>query len=97
MPLTYEESAQLMTDPQFRGRVKVACLKYADYLITSTGVLPGGQALKRWGQSVFQSPDSAAMQVQPVVVMDGSVQQYGADINDLNLQSAVETVVAKIT
>lgn len=94
--LTYEQSGQLMDDGLFRVRVKVACLKYADYVINSRGVAPGGQALLRWAQNAFAAPDGAAQQVTPPLVMDANVQQYGADITDENLQSAVEAAVTKM-
>lgn len=93
--LTYQESAQLMGDLVFRGRVKVACLKFANSVL-SRGPLPGGNTLTKWAQNVFQQPDAVAMQVQPPTVMDIAVQEAGADIDDESLQGAVETTVNKM-
>jgi hypothetical protein len=93
--MTFEESAALMNDPQFRGRIKVACLKYADYVVTSN--LPGtGMSLRRWADQTFTAPDVSAQQVQAAVVMDAAVQSTGPSIADPALQSAVETVVKKM-
>lgn len=96
MPMSYEDSAKLMTDLPFRGRCKVAVLKYADSIVSGGRPLVGGNALVKWAQQVFQQPDQAAGQVQPPVVMDAAVQEYGSDINDGNLQAAVEATVNKM-
>jgi hypothetical protein len=96
MAMTYPESAALMVDPDFRGRVKVACLKYADYIHNEGPGTPGHTSRLRWAQQTFQSPDSVAAQTQPPVVMDVAVQDAGgAAITDAALQSAVEGVVNK--
>lgn len=92
MPLTYEESAALMKDGDFQGRIKVAALKYADSLI---GGASGGSKA-RWAQQTFTQPDFIAAQLQPPVVMDAAVQTAGGGIDDAGLQGAVETVVNKI-
>lgn len=96
MALTYEQSALLMTDLTFRGRCKVAVLKYADSILSSGRPMPGSNAMLKWAQGTFQAPDQAAMTVQGPVVMDPNVQSYGSDINDDNLQAAVETTVGKM-
>lgn len=96
MAMSYEQSAQLMTDLAFRGRCKVAVLKYADALASGGRPIPGGNSLLRWAQQTFQQPDIVAQQVQGPVVMDGAVQEYGSDINDGNLQAAVEATVNKM-
>jgi hypothetical protein len=93
--MTFEESAQLMTNPQFRGRIKVACLKYADYIVTSN--LPGtSMTMRRWADNTFQNPDNSAQLAQAAVVMDAAVQSTGPDIADQQLQTAVETVIKKM-
>lgn len=92
--LTYEQLADLMLDPQFRGRIKVACLKYATYVINAPGSAP--LSMQRWAQSAFIAPDQAAQQVQSPVVMDAAVMDKGNDIADDQLQTAVETVVKKM-
>ena len=40
MALTYEESAALMNDQDFRSRVMVACLKFADYITAEANDVP---------------------------------------------------------
>jgi hypothetical protein len=96
MALTYEESAALMTDGAFRGRVKVACLKYADSISINASPVAGRTALVRWAAQTFQQPDVAAQQVQPPVVMDDAVQTAGEEVTDAALQAAVESVVQKM-
>jgi len=93
--MTYEESAALMTDPGFRGRCKVAVLKFADSIMNQPSSVAGYNARLRWAQQVFQQPDIIAGQVQPPTVMDGAVQSAGADVTDAALQGAVEAVVQK--
>lgn len=94
--MTYEESAALMTDIEFRGRVKVACLKYADSILNEPNTIPAHNTRLRWAQQCGQQPDMTAQQIQPMVVMDPAVQEDGADITDIALQGAVESVVNKI-
>lgn len=96
MAMTNEESAALMTDPAFRGRVKVACLKYADTIMIDAEAAAGRTAQLRWAAQTFQQPDITAQQVQPPTVMDAAVQQAGAAITDTALQGAVESVVNKM-
>jgi hypothetical protein len=96
MALTYEESAALMTDQQFRGRIKVACLKYADSIMNEANTVPAHNTRLKWAQQCFQQPDMAAANVQPPVVMDPAVQVAGAEITDAALQGSVETVVNKM-
>jgi len=81
-----------MTDFNFKGRVKVACLKYADSILID----PPSNPAQRWAMSAFQNPDGTAQQVQPPTVMDPAVQEAGNEISDLSLQAAVEGVVNKI-
>ena len=100
--MTYDESSNLMNDIQFRGRIKVACLSFATYIMNEPVSQPGHSSRLRWAQQTGQMPEQAAMQVQPLVVMDGAVQQAGIDENgksmiaDPALQSSVESVVNKI-
>lgn len=96
MALTYEESAALMQDMTFRGRVKVSVLKYADAIMIEAHTVPAHNARLRWAANTFQQPDMVAMQVHPPTVMDGAVQQAGAEISDDGLQSSVEAVVNKM-
>jgi hypothetical protein len=95
MAMTYDDSAGLTQDPAFRGRVKIACLKYADYVHNEAPGTPGHTSRLRWAQQTFQSPDAVAAQIQPPTVMDAAVQDAGATITDAALQSAVEGVINK--
>lgn len=94
--MTYTESAALMTDADFRGRVKVACLKYADSIIGEPTDTPAHNTRLRWASQCEQAPEMVAMQVQPPTVMDAAVQAAGAEISDAALQGSVEAVVNKI-
>jgi len=94
--MTYEESAALMNDMAFRGRVKVACLKYADYIESEASTIGGHTARLRWATQCFQQPEITAQVVQPPTVMDAAVQQDGAAVTDAALQSAVEGVINKL-
>jgi hypothetical protein len=94
--MTYEESAALMTDMAFRGRVKVAVLKYADSIMIELPSVPAHNTRERWATTAMQNPDAIAAQIQPPTIMDPAVQQDGATITDAALQSAVEGTVNKI-
>ena len=90
--MTYEESAALMTDLPFRGRVKVACLKFANSIMIEASSVPAHNARLRWAQKTFSLPDQVAFEIQPPTVMDPAVQPDGAAINDAMLHGAVEGV-----
>ncbi len=94
--MTYAESNALMKDPEFQGRVKVACLKYADSIVGEATGTPAHNTRLKWAQGCLQSPDMAASQATPPTVMDSAVQADGAEITDALLQGAVETVVNKM-
>lgn len=94
--MTYEESQALMTDMVFRGKVKVAALKYADSLLGEPTATPGHNANVRWAQTCFQNPDMTAGQLQSPTVMDAAVQEAGKDVTDAALQGSVEAVVKKM-
>jgi hypothetical protein len=94
--MTYEESAALMTDLTFKGRVKVACLKYSNSIVDEPSNSPSHNTKYRWAMNCMQNPDQVAMQVQPPTVMDAAVQEFGAEITDTALQGSVETVVGKM-
>jgi|SRR5215510_1439504 len=96
MALTYEESAALMNDPTFRGRVKVACMKFADFILIEPSSEPAHNARVRWAQMTISNPEGVAAQVQPPTVMDAAVQQDGNAITDAALQGAVENTVNKM-
>lgn len=94
--MTYEESAALMTDLTFRGRVKVACLKFADYIVNEAASVPAHTTRFKWATRTQQQPDQVAGEVQPPTVMDAAVQSAGKDITDAALQTAVETTVNRL-
>lgn len=94
--MTYEESAALMRDQIFHGRVKVAGLKYATFIQGEDPNTAAHSARYRWAQSFAQGPDIQAQQIQPMVVMDAEVQAQGPDITDAALQMSVEAVVNKM-
>lgn len=94
--MTYEESAALMTDAQFRGRIKVAVLKYADSIFDEAGDTPAHNTRSRWAAQASQQPDQTAGQLQGPVVMDAAVQSAGSAIDDNALQGSVEAVVNKL-
>jgi len=96
MALTYEESAALMNDQQFRGRVKVSALKYADSILNEANTVAAHNTRERWAIGAMQNPEYTATQLQPAVVMDVAVQTEGAAISDAALQGAVEGVVNKM-
>jgi hypothetical protein len=94
--MTYTESAALMTDMDFRNRVKVACLNFAEYISLEPANVPAHNARYRWATSCMLNPDQTAGQVQPPTVMDSAVQADGPTISDTALQGAVETTVNKL-
>ena len=94
--MTYEESATLMNDAAFRGRIKVAALKAATFYQSEDAATPGHNSRYNWAQRCFQAPDSVATQLQPPVVMDTGVQTEGAEISDAALQASVEATIGKI-
>jgi hypothetical protein len=95
MALTYEESAALMRDPNFGGRVKVACLKYADSIFNEATTVEAHNTHLRWAQQCIQQPDTTANAVTPPTVMDAAVQAAGAEITDAALQGSVEATIKK--
>jgi hypothetical protein len=84
-----------MVSMEFRGRVKVAVLKFADSIMIEASSVPAHNTRERWAVQAMQSPDMVAAQVQPPTVMDPAVQQDGAAVTDAALQGAVEAVVNK--
>jgi hypothetical protein len=96
MALTYEQSAALMKDAAFIDRIKVACLKFADYILAEPVTTPAHNTRYRWALQTTNSPDNTAQQITPPVVMDSAVQQDGAAITDAALQTTVETVINKL-
>jgi hypothetical protein len=94
--MTYEESATLMNDPAFRNRVKVACMKFAAYIMDEESNVPAHQTRIKWAQRTIANPDAVTAEVSPPTVMDGQVQGDGSSITDEALQTSVETTVNKM-
>jgi hypothetical protein len=96
MALTYEELGALMTNIQFKDRVKVACLNFAN---TIAGEAPGVTAHNtryKWAQSAFLNPEGTAQGIQYLVCQDDNVKAEGSAITDVDLQTATEYAVQKI-
>lgn len=91
--LTYEQSGELMNDEAFRTRCKVAVIKYASAILSSHGNF--SSSMFTWAKRAYLEPDQVVPQVIPATVLDPAIQQYGSDITDQNLQTAVEYVVQK--
>jgi hypothetical protein len=102
MALTYEQSAELMKNAIFIGRIKVACLKFASFIYGEASTVPAHSTRIRWAQQTFTMPDASASQATPTTVMDPAVQAADLDadgdsaITDTALQSAVENSVNKM-
>jgi len=94
--MTYEESDTLMKDADFRGRIKVAALKYSDSILNEANTIPAHNTRLRWAQTCMTQPDMTAANLQPPVVMDAAVQDAGSGITDTALQGAVETTVNRL-
>jgi len=94
--LSYDQSAQLMTDLTFKGRIKTACLKFGNYVINEAPGTAGHNSRYKWAQQCFLNPDMTAGQVQPPTVMQPQVQAEGSGIADADLQTAVETTINSI-
>jgi hypothetical protein len=94
--MTYTESAALMIDMDFKGRIKVAALKFADSIFIEASSTAAHSSRLRWATNTFTQPDMAAGQLQPPTVMDPAVQTSGSEITDAGLQAAVEGVVNKM-
>lgn len=93
MALDYAQSAALMMNTAFRDRIKVACLKYADYIKDEAPSTPAHNTRLKWSQETMISPDTSVARITPIVVMDAQVQEQGDAITDANLQTVVETAI----
>jgi hypothetical protein len=96
MAMDYAASAALMIDMEFRGRVKVACIKFADFILLEDASVAAHNTRAKWANQTMVMPDASASQVTPPVVMDPAVQEAGAAVTDAALQSAVEAAVNKM-
>jgi|GEM_PF-1651838 len=96
MALSYEETANLMRDATFINRIKIACLVYMHEIMNEPYETPAHVTRLKWAQSVSQTPDSVAMQLAPIVVMDPAIQAAGANVTDSDLQVAVVGAINKM-
>ena len=94
--MTYTESNALMNDMEFRGRIKVAALKYADSIMNEGNAVAAHNSRMKWAQTCITQPDMMAANLQPPVCMDAAIQTDGADVTDAALQGAVETTVNRM-
>ena len=93
MALSYSDSAALMTDTTFRGRIKVAMLKFAGSVVNEAPTTAAHNSRYRWAQQAMSQPDQWSQTLQPNVVMDPNVQSNGSAVDDAGLQGAVEAVI----
>lgn len=87
--MTYVESAALMKDQTFMGRVKVAALNYAQSLSLQPSL---SNSQSKWINQAMTQSDFMAQMLTPPVVMNPNVQQGGAAVSDADLQAAVQAV-----
>jgi hypothetical protein len=85
-----------MQDQAFRGRIKVAALRYADSIFGEPTETPAHNTRLRWATTCEQQPEMTATSLQPPVVMDAAVQAAGSTIDDAALQGSVEATVNKL-
>ena len=93
MALSYSDSAALMNDGTFKGRIKVAMLKFAGSVVNEAPTTAAHNSRYRWAQQAMMQPDQWATNLQPNVVMDPNVQANGSAVDDTTLQGAVEAVI----
>ncbi len=94
--MTYQEIGALMNDLDFRARIKVAALTYADSIMNEANNVPAHNTHLKWAQICMTSPETTAASLQPPVCMDAAVKEAGADVTDTALQGAVETTVNRL-
>lgn len=95
MAIDYLATNALMSDEEFRGRSRVACLHFASYIAGEDASAPAHATRMRWAQQTLANPDASVAQIMPTLVMDDRVQAAGSAITDPDLQIAVETSVNK--
>jgi len=96
MALDYAGSDALMQDMAFQGRIKCACLVFANYILGEATNVPAHNTRVKWANNTIQAPNVSASLITPTVVMDPAVQAEGGDIDDAGLQAAVEGAVNKL-
>lgn len=96
MGLNYDDANNLMNDGAFQGRIKVACLKFAQYIVDEPPNTPAHTTRERWARETFTQPQMSAAKVTPGVVMEPHVQTDGKNVSDTDLQTDTETVVNRL-
>lgn len=88
MAMSQTDTANLINDPIFRGRVKVAALQYAQYL----QLQPSLNASKaNWIQRTMTQPDQIAQTLVAAVVISPNVQNAGgSSVSDPDLLAATQ-------
>ena len=94
--LSYDDSQKLMMDLEFRGRIKVACLHFAAYVLNEPNNVPAHNSRYKWAQATYQNPDGVAATIHPAGVMEDPIQAGGGTVDDPTLQGAVESVINKV-
>jgi len=86
MAMTSDESAYLMTELSFKGRIRVFLISYAETILNEPTSTPRHKSGVDWAVETHRNSDARAMQIQPTVVMDPGIQQAGLmdDHNDTN-------------
>lgn len=95
MAIDYATSADLMRDPVFLGRCRIAVLHFAGYISGEDPTTPAHTSRLKWSQSAIINADAEVNQVMPILIMDPVIQGYGSSISDPDLQTAMETAVNK--
>jgi hypothetical protein len=95
MALDSTQSAALMRDTVFQGRIKFFATKYADFVSLEAPTTERHTAAIRWVQRMYAQPDLVAGELQPLVVADPAVQAAGAEITDAALGPAVEAAIKR--
>ena len=95
MAIDYQASSDLMANPSFNGRTKIACLNFATYISGEAINVPAHTTRLRWAQDTFRDAENSVNMIMPILIGDPKVQAAGAAISDVDLQSAVETSVNK--
>lgn len=83
--LSLEQSSQLMNNPAFRGRVKIAAMKFALLILQGAGQ---SQARLKWAQNTIGNPELSGANAMGVVTVQSQVQTAGSEITDEQLDAA---------
>jgi len=99
MPIDYDQAGALQTNIPFGLRVKVALVKFANYIADEAPTVAQHAARWRWASNTLNDLDGTARKLQQNVVMQQSILDADIDatdgdstVDDATLQTAVETV-----